>query len=354
MTNALVTGATGFIGYHMVKQLSARGINVTCLVRPTSDRRWLEELRPRFLEGDVTDRDSVRAALVSSQIDVVYHLAGLTKSLHAADLSKVNEAGTRHVAACCADLDQPPVLVVVSSLSAAGPAKHGRMRTETDQPSPVSRYGRSKRAGELAAIEYADRVPITIVRPPIVLGEADQDGFHLFRGIARLGLHVVPTLHDHDYSVIHAEDLAAGCLLAAQSGQRVCRADAAQGIYFAAAAETVTYAGLGRLIGQVLGRNHTFVVRMPGPCVYGVATVTELASRLRGRPHILSTDKAREAMAGSWACSSEKLHSETGFVPGKSLRQRLEQTAGWYFDQGWLNTRSFLHTGDYVFKSSPR
>ena len=288
------------------------------------------------------------------KFDAVYHLAGLTKSLRAADLMKVNEVGTRHVAACCGDLDQPPVLVVVSSLSAAGPAQNGRLQSETDRPSPVSQYGRSKRAGELAAIEYADRVPITIVRPPIVLGEADHDGFNLFQSIVRLGLHVVPSLRDYDYSLIHAEDLAVSCILAAQSGQRVDSSNAAQGVYFAAADETVTYAGLGRLIGQVLGRNHTFVLRVPAPLVYGLASCTELMSRLRGRPHIFSTDKAREAVAGSWACSTRKLHSDTGFVPGKPLRQRLEQTARWYFDQGWLRTTSFLHAGDYVFKSSPR
>jgi len=335
MTHALVTGATGFIGYHLVKKLTDKGTAVSCLVRPASDRTRIERLNPRFVHGDVTDIESVRRAVEG--VDVVYHLAGVTKSLSTRALDRVNEGGVRNVAEACSQLANPPVLVVTSSLAAAGPSADQRLRTESDPASPVSNYGRSKRAGELAAIDYAAAVPTTIVRPPVVLGEGDRDGFALFEGIARMGVHLVPGLRDHTFSAIHAEDLASALWLAATAGRRLSASrDESEGIYFAAADEVVSYAELGRIIGEVVGRPRAWVVHSPMAMVWTIVAMSELVARLRRRPNILNLDKAREASAGSWACSSQMLKHDTGFQPDKPLRQRLEQVARWYVQQGWL------------------
>jgi hypothetical protein len=85
------------------------------------------------------------------------------------------------------------------------------------------------------------------------------------------------------------------------------------------------------------------------PLVWMIAAVNELASQLRRRPHILGLDKAREAAAGSWACSTATLRRDTGFAPDKPLRQRLDQVAQWYINQGWLReSKRWLatHHGD--------
>ena len=76
MTHALVTGATGFIGGHLVRALAESGAEVTCLVREQSDCSQLVEFKPRLVYGDVTDADSLRG--VFRGVDVVYHLAGAT------------------------------------------------------------------------------------------------------------------------------------------------------------------------------------------------------------------------------------------------------------------------------------
>jgi nucleoside-diphosphate-sugar epimerase len=284
--------------------------------------------------GNVTDAVSIQSIIKG--VDTVYHLAGSTKSLRIEDMEQVNINGVRNVSRACAECSNPPTLIVVSSLAAAGPTTFNRLRIESDPPTPVSKYGRSKLAGEREAIRFADRVPTTIVRPPIVLGEADRDGLTMFDSIARWNLHFVPGMSDELFSVIHGDDLARALVLTAESGKRVRGIDSTEGIYFASSFETPTYAELGRLIGEAVGRDRIRIIHNPKSAVWAIAAINEVASRIRRRPHILGVDKAREATAGAWACDGQAIHRDTGFMPTCSLRERLAQTAEWYFQQGWL------------------
>ncbi len=101
MTHALVTGASGFIGPHLVKRLIDQNVQVTCLVRESSDLSRLNLFKPELVYGDVMNPESL--AIAVSGCDVVYHLAGLTKSIPAGVMRQVNELGVRNVAAACAD-----------------------------------------------------------------------------------------------------------------------------------------------------------------------------------------------------------------------------------------------------------
>jgi nucleoside-diphosphate-sugar epimerase len=352
MARVLVTGATGFIGAHLVRRLRAHGDQVTCLVRPTSNRAMLESLGVNFALGDVTDADSVTEAVGDHEI--VYHLAGLTMALRRAELQRVNVGGMRNVVQACARSARPPVLVAVSSIAAAGPARgYGAPLDEREAPAPISHYGRSKLAGERILAEFADRVPITIVRPPIVYGEGDRASLPLFAGIHRVGVHLSPGLRARPFSFVHAADLSEALVLAATRGQRLRSADDAtpaanargevdaRGIYFAAGEEIVSYGEFGRRIGQALGRPRTLVIPIMAVTVWSVALGSEFVAQARRRPMIFNLDKAREALAGAWVCSTEALHRDTGFRPLKPLDERLAQTAEWYAREGWLPRRLF-------------
>lgn len=338
MTHALVTGATGFIGTHLAQCLAQEGWQVSCLVRSSSKTEPLEKLGARLVLGDVTDRESVVSAV--KDVDVVFHLAGLTKSLHVSTLHAVNGDGVRSVVEACATRSNPPTLVLASSLAAAGPSWPDRDRVETDPIAPISEYGRSKRDGELAAIEYADRVPASILRPPIVLGQGDKDGFAMYEGIVKTGVHAVPGRKDHRFSIIHADDLASAMLVAASTAKRVTTdPNSPEGVYFAAADEVVTYAELGRMLGAALGVKKVRILRIPLPLLWTVSAANQGISRLRRRAHILNLDKAREAAAGSWSCSNEKLKAETGFQPAMPFADRLKETVAWYRKEGWLKNQ---------------
>lgn len=334
VTNCLVTGASGFIGSHLVELLVSRGDQVTCLVRPNSDCSRLEKYPVRFVRGDITDEQSLPKAVSGNQ--VVYHLAGLTRSLSRQGLKRVNQVGTRNLAAACASAGQTPTLVVVSSLAAGGPSVGEQPRTEAEPPRPVSEYGKSKLAGELEAKQFAAEIPITVLRPPIVFGEGDKDVFEMIRGIAKWRVHLVPGLVDRRFSFIHAQDLATAMVLAGESGERIsAQPNDAKGTYYTASDESLTYASFGRLIGEVLDKK-TYVVRCPDAAIWLISAFADGISRIRRHPSLLNLDKAREATAPGWTCTSDAFKADTGFAIKHPLHDRIVQTVDWYRTHGWL------------------
>jgi nucleoside-diphosphate-sugar epimerase len=333
----LVTGASGFIGRHLVRRLVGLGDRVSCLVRAASCVDELRSAGAQWVTGDVTDRASMRRALAVSQAGIVFHLAGLTKALRLDDFLRVNAGGVEAVAAACADRTDKPVLVVVSSLAAAGPCAGGQPRVESDAATPVSAYGCSKLAGEQAAAMFAGVVPISIVRPPIVFGPGDRGMLEMFRPIARWGIHAVPGRGERCFSLIHVADLVEGLLLAAEKGERLHHdGPPGQGIYFMAGDDHPTYAELGQAMAAALGRKTATVVHVPGPLAHWVGLCGDAMAQIRQRAGWVNSDKIIEALAGSWTCSSAKARIQLGWSPGDALARRLHETALWYRGAGWL------------------
>jgi nucleoside-diphosphate-sugar epimerase len=388
MSTVLVTGASGFIGPHMARSLTERGDRVRALVRATSVVQPLVDLGVELVRGDLFCVDDLARA--ATGCDVVYHLAGCITPMRREDQMRINREGAAAIARACAAQPKPPVLVLVSSVAAAGPARHGRLRTEADRPAPLSNYGRSKRAGELAVAPYANRVPITVVRPGVVFGPRDKLLLPAFRAVDRFGVHVVPGFTSPPLSLVYVDDLVELLIRAAECGKRLApngprrrfardgvagdrvardgvagdgvagdrvagdrvagnrfvdhgfrgNGEAArlraQGCYFACADEYPDYAELGRMIARSLGRRHMLVFPVTAPLPWLVGGAAELISRLRGVPQPLNVDKMREALAPSWACSAESARHDLDFTPPQPLAVRLDQTAAWYRDHGWL------------------
>lgn len=328
MGTVLVTGGTGFIGPVLVRQLVSRGDRVRCLVRT---HRALP-VGVEAVVGDVTQPGSLPSAL--RDVDVVYHLAGATVVCHPLEYRRANAWGTRNLARACAALPRPPRVVYLSSLAAAGPAVDGRPREEADPPAPVSHYGKSKLAGEAALRAVADRVPTTVVRGVSVFGPGDPNTLRLFRA-AKLGLNGVPGTGDLGTAWIYVDDMARALLAAEERGARLT-SDPAAGVYYAALAEQPTMAEVGSLAGRAVGRADVRTVGTPRWFCTAWGRVIDVVVALTRQPRLLTSDKMREILAGSWTCSAAKAERELGFRCAVGLADGFERTVAWYRQRRWL------------------
>ena len=337
-TRVLVTGATGFVGINLVKELVSTGHDVTALVRATSNTAELEKLGVKVVKADLHNTQSLAKAVANQQ--VIYHLAAAARAVHLSTFKRVNLDGFRNLMLAAITAGNDPKLVFVSSLAAVGPSAKNHPHHEDAIPTPISNYGKSKRAAELLAGEYSDRLDISIVRPPIVLGPHDVRGLEIFKTISQLGIHLSPGLGNSTYSVIHVSDLCAAMIAVAERGHRVAPKNLERGTYFAAADEIVTYAELGTMIGRALGNRHAVNLPIFSPILKLVGGINTLIGKLRGAPLFLNYDKVRDVTAGSWSCGNKKLKQETGFELPTTLTNRIVQTVKWYRNEGWLESEN--------------
>ena len=351
-----ITGATGFIGERLALKLTERGACVRCLVRPTSRRDGLKALGVEFVEGDLENAEAL--AQGARGATAVFHLAGLTREARRGDFLRVNRDGAERVAKAClaaAESGTTPILAFVSSLACAGPAPKGgegdelyggnRLLAETDAPRPVSPYGKSKRLAEEVLQGYADRLPITTIRPPYVFGEGDHESTLLFRMAKRLGCFVEPGWRDRYFSFVYADDLADVLIAAVEKGERMTRASVApleddptrcsgRGVYFAAAPKPILFSEFGRMIGRAFGRAKTAIFKVPPMGVAGAGAYGECVKKAFGARPSFDWNKAIEALRGPWICSGAKATAGLGVAIEEDLSGKIERAARWYEETG--------------------
>jgi len=324
----LVTGASGFLGSHIAEQLARQKHTVRVLLRRTSDRSFLRGFETEEALGDVTQPESLPAAVAG--VDAVVHAAGLVKARSAAEFQAVNAGGTANLLSALNTATDVRRFVLISSLAAHGPSPDGRPRRPDDPASPVSDYGRSKlMAEELVRSWAGEERPLTIIRPPAIYGPRDRATLPFFQLVRR---RLAPLLGDgsNAISCIYAEDAARAAALAAAAGE-----DAPSATYFLDDGSVYTWRDFLAAIEQAVGRK---ALRLPAPrwAFAAAAIVSEGYGRLLRRAVSFNRDKYVEMRQRYWVCSHEEIARDLGWQPQVSLNEGTALTAAWYRREGWL------------------
>jgi nucleoside-diphosphate-sugar epimerase len=325
----LITGGNGFIGSHLVEKLVSLDHNVRCLVRKTSDLTFLKGVKDRIelCFGDLQDKDSLTE--IVKGVDKIFHLGGIVRAVKKETYYKINAIGTKNlVEAICGVNPGIKKLVYLSSQAATGPSKKGVPVTESDNPAPLTDYGKSKLRGERIVLGYKMRIPVVIIRPPAVYGPRDRDLFSYFK-MVKLGIRPVIGFSERKLNVIYVKDLVEGMIQASET-------EVANGkVYFLADPKIYTWTELGKIIEEEL-EVKTLEIRLPPPLVLFVASLFTLCSFFTKRPALINTQKALEIIQKSWLCDPSLAQKELGFCTRFGFREGAWETIKWYKEKRWL------------------
>jgi len=321
---ALLTGGTGFIGSHLAEFLLDEGAEVFALVRDPHNLKWLKGLNIHLLNGNLL---SIPA--LPTDIDYVFHVAGLTNSSNLADYYTVNQQGTASLFKSLHDQEiQPKKIICLSSLAAVGPSCDGKPVQESDVPHPITPYGKSKLMGEVEALKFKEVYPIIILRAPGVIGPRDKDFLHYFKWIKKGALPTIGSKQRY-MSVCYVKDLIRAFYVCSQkeleSGE----------IFNIGDPNPCSYDEFGEIAARAIGRKLR-KVKIPIPVGYLVALVADVAGKISKKPSILNLHKFKQMKQRGWVADMRKATEELSFQPQYSLQEAIQETINWYLKHNWL------------------
>ncbi|MBI4223880.1 MAG: NAD-dependent epimerase/dehydratase family protein [Deltaproteobacteria bacterium] len=322
----LVTGATGFLGSHLVDLLLQEGHEVRCLVRPTSDLRWLKGKRVRLIPGALQPNDpGLKEGLIDA--DWCFHSAGLISTTRPQEYFTVNAGGTRHcLDACLKTAPRLQRFVLISSVAASGPSPNGNWIDETTPSQPLTHYGQSKLEAERMALSYQHKIPVSIIRPPAIYGPRDKMILPVFK-LAQRGLFMVPAGRPRYISMAYVEDVAGACLWAAKSKQ------AAGEIFFIADGDVYPWQDIADCLAAIFYRK-VFKIPVPKFLLWPVALLEEECCKLLHRSPRVHRGHVRQFFR-SWGIHIDKI-KRAGFAPKFNLEAGMQATVAGYRQIGWL------------------
>ncbi|SDB74710.1 NAD-dependent epimerase/dehydratase family protein [Belnapia rosea] len=306
-----VTGATGFLGHHVLDTLARKGWRLRVLVRGDAAPR-LPPHPVELVRGDLADEEALQH-LVRGATAVV-HLAGLTKARRRADFLAVNRDGSARLAAATAASAPGARLVLISSLAAREPH--------------LSAYAESKQAGEAAVIAaLGERASWLVLRPGVIYGPGDREGLALCRLISA-PIIPVPRAPEPRISFVHAHDVAT-----AIAG--VCLAGPSKAV-FEVADEHVRGYSWREILCQLCGmlQREPRFVPVPDAMLLASGAAADAWSSITGRPSLFGRGKAREFLHRDWGSSAERQLPSLVWAPRISLQTGLRDMLGWWASLG--------------------
>ena len=319
----LIVGAGGFIGGFLAAEGRRRGADVTCMVRPTTNRRYLTDPALKFIEVEsFDDVSSITAALQSTNTrwDYIIYNLGATKAANFSDFNRINFNFLRNFLEALRNTGKiPDRMLYMSSLSALGKGDERGYTPMADTmiPNPDTRYGLSKMKAE-TMLDTTTDIPWTILRPTGVYGPHEQDYLMMIKCIDR----------HFDFGVgfrrqmltfIYVEDLARAAYDAVTSPATKGRK------YIVSELRSYSQAEFRKIVADELGTRFIFPVRLPLWITKIVCIAAEKWGVARLKPSTLNTDKYNILRQRNWQTDCSRAIADFGFSPRVGLREGIRE-----------------------------
>jgi dihydroflavonol-4-reductase len=329
----LVTGATGFVGSHVARQLVGAGYPVRILARKNSNLQPLDGLSVERVEGDLRDAVSLERAMRG--VRRVFHVAAdyRLSARNPGELYESNVDGTRLLLEAARDAGVERIVYTSTVATMAVPADDAALPNEETRAvlqQMIGHYKRSKFLAELEAIKAASAgVPVVIVNPTAPVGPGDWKPTPTGRIIVDFLNGKMPAYVDTGLNVVPVEDVAAGHLLAAEKGRI--------GERYILGARNMTLKQILDALAQITGRPAPRV-KMPHAVALAAGYADQWISRLTGREPQIPVEGVKMSRHRMFV-KSDKAERELGYKPS-SVEAALERAVRWYQDHGYIRGRA--------------
>ncbi len=326
-----ITGASGFVGTHLVEKAHLLGFEVHAAIRKTSNIQDIEPFVDQFYYPDLGNSEELKRLFQQEQYQFIIHAAALTKAKSEGQMREVNVGYTEAMLQAAFSAEIPLERVVyVSSLAAVGPIAYDfpNLIDETFPYQPVTGYGRSKRESELMIQEkFADK-PITIFRPTAVYGPREKDLFILFDTLNR-GLDPYIGRKPQKLSFVYVKDLVdvliQGCLLSTDGLE----------IFNISDGEIYPRYAMSDIFKDVFLKK-AIRMHIPFQIVNQAAKISQFLYKNSTKTPVLYPERLAELTAENWGVNISKAKDILGFNPQYQLKQGLEESLQWYKQNNWL------------------
>jgi UDP-glucose 4-epimerase len=323
----LITGASGFVGYHLIIEALKNDLEVCAAVRKDSKIDHLKGLAIQFTYPDFTNIPSLISEIKQNRYDYIIHAAGVTSARSQKEYDDINASYTHNLAEAVKqsgiDLKR---FVLISSLAAIGPLNNlDGIITEDTIPHPITSYGKSKLQAE-EKLKAFSSLNYNILRPTGVYGPRDRGIYIFFKQIAR-GIEPYIGKTPQQFSFIYVIDVAQAAIKALYSGNHQTF-NLSDGYLY-------NRYELAKTIKEALNRK-TIKLHLPVNFVKIIAHVAEKYGALANKAVILNVEKLTELTATNWYCDITRAKAGLGFEPQYNLRSGVTETLKWYKSNNWL------------------
>ncbi len=323
----LITGASGFLGYHLIETALSQDYEVYAGVRKSSDTSHLAATGATVVGMDLSEVTQTKNLLNQYGITHIVHAAGATRAKTAAAYDFSNAVLTRNLATAAMEAQGGiQKFIFISSLAAAGPSANGEPIKDDAIPRPVTWYGESKLHAEKYLREITN-LPLIGLRPTAVYGPREKDLLLLIKSVNR-GLEVYVGGGEQQLSFVYVKDLAAltiGSLNSKINGE----------FYNISDGKLYNRYAFADAVKKITGKK-TARLQLPLGLIKTIAAGMDILYSKSSKIPVLNKDKVKELTASNWGCDIAKSRADLNYQPAYDIETGMAETLQWYREHKWI------------------